>query len=32
MYWTDADFDGGAPAGKDRESEQALFSRLQVSF
>jgi len=32
MNWTEADFDGGALAGTDRESEQALFSRLQVSF
>jgi phosphate-selective porin OprO/OprP len=32
MNWTEADFDGGALAGTDRESEHALFSRLQVSF
>jgi len=30
--YTDASFDGGAPAGKDREDEQAFFSRLQVAF
>jgi len=32
MNYTDADFDGGAPLGADREGEQAIFSRLQVSF
>ena len=25
-------FEGGAAAGADRESEKALFSRLQVAF
>ena len=32
VNWTDAGFEGGAPAGRDREDEQALFSRVQVSF
>jgi len=32
LNYTDADFDGGALLGADREGEQAVFSRLQVAF
>ena len=32
LNYTDADFDGGAPLGADRTDEEAIFSRLQVSF
>jgi phosphate-selective porin OprO/OprP len=29
---TRASFDGGAPAGGDREDEKTFFSRVQVAF
>jgi phosphate-selective porin OprO/OprP len=32
LDYTDASFDGGAPLGADRPDEEAVFSRLQVSF
>jgi phosphate-selective porin OprO/OprP len=32
LNYTDASFDGGAPLGADRPDEEAVFSRLQVSF
>jgi phosphate-selective porin OprO/OprP len=32
LNYTDASFDGGAPLGADRPDEEAIFSRLQVSF
>jgi phosphate-selective porin OprO/OprP len=32
MNYTDAGFRGGAPLGADRPDEEAIFSRLQVSF
>lgn len=30
--YTQAEFDGGAPAGGDREDEKTLFTRAQLSF
>jgi phosphate-selective porin OprO/OprP len=32
LNYTDASFEGGAPLGADRPDEEAIFSRLQVSF
>jgi phosphate-selective porin OprO/OprP len=32
LNYTGASFDGGAPPGADRPDEEAVFSRLQVSF
>jgi phosphate-selective porin OprO/OprP len=32
LNYTKTDFDGGAPNGKDRADESAIFTRFQVAF